>query len=361
MVDAIIREIDITPGKRIRRITSVYFGGGTPSILLGKELRALMETVRTQFQVMPGAETTFEVNPDDMNATTLPFWKQQGINRLSIGIQSFRDEDLAWMNRDHSAAQALAGIELARKEGFSNYSIDLIYGVPGMDDDAWRANLARAIDLEVPHISAYSLTVEPKTALSTLIEKGDRPPVDANQQARQFLIAMDMLGQAGYEHYEISNFARPGMRSRHNSSYWSGVPYFGFGPGAHSFNGQARYWNVSHNARYIQSLMQGVIPYEKEELTETQMLNEYIMTSLRTIEGLDLARVRSNWGEEKAETLRTESAKHVNLGRLILRDKQFTLTREGKLFADGIAADLFFLDPRPGNRPDHSPDGEPAS
>jgi len=345
MVDAIIREMDMTRGKRNRIITSIYFGGGTPSILLRKELRNLMEAVRKQFQILPGAETTYEANPDDMNEETLPFWREQGINRLSIGIQSFRDEDLGWMNRSHSVAQAIKGIALARKVGFSNFSVDLIYGIPGMDDDAWRANLEKAIALEVPHVSAYALTVEPRTALSAMIEKGGRPPVDPGLQARQFLIAMELLEQAGYEHYEISSFAKPGMRSRHNSSYWNGIPYFGFGPGAHSFDGHSRYWNISNNSGYISSINQGIIPYDKEDLSETQTLNEYIMTSLRTMEGLDISRVRTQWGEEKAETLLRESGKHAKQGRLTLCDHTIILTREGKLFADGIAADLFFTDP----------------
>jgi oxygen-independent coproporphyrinogen-3 oxidase len=350
MVDAMIREIDITRGKRISLVTTIYFGGGTPSSLLRKELRTLMEAVRKYFNIQPGAETTYEVNPDDMNEMSVPFWKQQGINRLSIGIQSFRDEDLQWMNRAHTAEQAVSGIELARAAGFSNFSIDLIYGVPGLDDEAWKANLAKAIELDIPHISAYALTVEPRTALNTMIEQGKKTPVDPEQQARQFLIAMDMLEQAGYEHYEISNFAKPGMRSQHNSSYWDGIPYFGFGPGAHSFDGHARYWNISNNARYINSMMQGIIPYDKEDLTRTQMLNEYIMTSLRTMEGLDLGRVRDKWGPEMAETLVRDSKKHRDQALLTLEQDVMKLTRQGKLFADGIAADLFFIDPQPATR-----------
>ena len=348
MVDAIIREMDITGSRGSRLISSVYFGGGTPSLLHREELRLLMEAARDQFRILTGAEITLEANPDDMDQTSLAFWREEGINRLSIGIQSFRNEDLEWMNRSHGAAQAMAAIELAGKEGLTNLSIDLIYGVPGMDDDAWRANLEKAIAYNVPHISAYALTVEPRTALSTMIERGGRPPVDADQQARQFLIAMDILESAGYEHYEISNFARPGMRSRHNSSYWSGQPYVGFGPGAHSFNGRSRYWNISDNAGYIKALAQSIIPCEKEDLTETQMLNEYIMTSLRTMEGLDLSRVEAGWGQEKTVILRKEAEKHERTGVLAIKGQVVTLTREGKLFADGMAADLFQTDVLPG-------------
>lgn len=350
MVNALIREIDITRGKRIRLITTVYFGGGTPSILLRKELRTLMEAIRKSFQIIPDAEFTFEVNPDDMNDMSVPFWRQQGLNRLSIGVQSFRDEDLQWMNRAHTSQQVFDGLELARKEGFNNYSIDLIYGLPGLTDEAWKENLQKAISLGVPHISAYALTVEPRTALSTMIDQGKKTPVDAEQQARQFLIAMDMLDAAGYEHYEISNFARPGMRSKHNSSYWQGIPYFGFGPGAHSFDGYTRYWNLSNNARYINSLNQSIIPFDKEDLSTTQMLNEYIMTSLRTIEGISLAHVAEKWDLGKSETVRNDSTKHVSRGMVRLEDDHIRLTREGKLFADGIASDLFHVDPDPKTR-----------
>lgn len=345
MVDAMIKEIDLTRGKKNRLITTIYFGGGTPSMLLKKELRTLMDVVRAKFQIQPGAETSFEVNPDNMNEVTVPFWREQGINRLSIGIQSFRDEDLQWMNRAHTATEALDGLDLIRKNGFENFSIDLIYGVPGLDDKAWQANLERAIQLEVPHISAYALTVEPKTALQTLIGQGKKAPVDPDQQARQFLMAMDMLEAAGYEHYEISNFAKPGMRSQHNSAYWEGVPYFGFGPGAHSFDGLTRYWNVSNNARYINALMQGIIPYEQEELTSNQQLNEYLMTALRTIEGIHLALVEQKWGLEAKTGILKQIQKHQDQRLVTVSGNRIRLTREGKLFADGIAADLFFLDP----------------
>jgi oxygen-independent coproporphyrinogen-3 oxidase len=343
LVEALLKEIDITRGKNTRLITSVYFGGGTPSLLLRKELRAILEKTRSSFKLQPDVEISFEVNPDDMNDATVPFWKQQGINRLSIGIQSFRDEDLAWMNRAHTASQAFSAIALAKDSGFTNYSIDLIYGVPGLSDDAWKSNLQQAILLGVPHISAYALTVEPRTALDAMINKGKKEPVEPEQQARQFLILMEMMEQAGYEHYEISNFALPGMRSRHNSSYWQGIPYFGFGPSAHSYDGICRYWNISQNMEYIESLESGIIPYEKEELTAGQKLNEYIMTSLRTIEGIRITHVQDNWGVENAELLQKNSEKYMSRGMLTRVNNSIVLTREGKLFADGIAADLFQL------------------
>jgi oxygen-independent coproporphyrinogen-3 oxidase len=343
LVEALLKEIDITRGKNTRLITSVYFGGGTPSLLLRKELRVIMEKTRSSFTLQPDVEISFEVNPDDMNEATVPFWKQQGINRLSIGIQSFRDEDLAWMNRAHTAGQALAALALTKDAGFTNYSIDLIYGIPGLSDDAWKSNLEQAIALGVPHISAYALTVEPRTALDAMISKGKKEPVEMEQQARQFLILMDVLEQAGYEHYEISNFAVPGMRSRHNASYWQGIPYFGFGPSAHSYDGISRYWNRSQNLEYISSLESGIIPFEKEDLTPAQRLNEYIMTSLRTMEGIQLSRVHETWGKENADLLVKNSEKYLHRGMLMHQDNGIVLTREGKLFADGIAADLFQL------------------
>ncbi len=344
MVDALIREINLTRGKKIRLITTVYFGGGTPSMLLRKELRTLMDVMNQKFTIVPGAEMTFEVNPDDINESTAPFWYEQGINRLSIGIQSFRDQDLQWMNRAHTADEALQGLTQVRKAGFTNFSIDLIYGVPGMDDAAWQANLEQAIALEVPHISAYALTVEPKTALQTMIQQGKKTAVDPERQASQFLMAMEILEAAGYEHYEISNFAKPGMRSQHNSAYWEGVPYFGFGPGAHSFDGYARYWNLSNNAQYINALAQGVIPFEKEDLTPTQQLNEYIMTALRTAEGLNLDYIANKWGLEKKQATEQNIQRYLSAAQATMSQDQIRLTRTGKLFADGIAADLFFLD-----------------
>lgn len=344
LVDALLKEIDITRGKGTRLINSIYFGGGTPSLLLRQELRALMEKTRSSFTIQPDAEISFEVNPDDMNEATVPFWRQQGINRLSIGVQSFRDEDLVWMNRAHLADQAIHALKLAADAGFTNYSIDLIYGVPGLSDDAWKENLEKAIRFGIPHISAYALTVEPKTALDAMINKGKKQAVDTEQQARQFIILMEMLEQAGYEHYEISNFALPGMRSRHNSSYWQGIPYFGFGPSAHSFDGLSRYWNKSDNIAYIASLQSGIIPFEKEVLTPRQRLNEYIMTSLRTMEGIDLSHVKAGWGNEDTERIIKSSEKYMSRGMLQPILQHLVLTREGKLFADGIAADLFQLD-----------------
>ena len=343
-IEALVKEIDLTPGKKIREITTVYFGGGTPSILFRTEIREIVQQLKSKFQIREDAEWTLEVNPDDLNEMKLDFWKALGINRLSVGIQSFREEDLKWMNRSHSAEQAKQGMQMIKAAGFDNFSVDLIYGIPGLSDEAWRNNVQYVIDNNVPHISAYALTVEPKTALNHFVEQKKVPDIDPEQQAQQFFILTEMLASAGYEHYEISNFAKPGWRSKHNSSYWAGTPYFGLGPGSHSFDGESRYWNISNNQRYIESILAGIIPFEKEELTEKQHLNEYIMTSLRTMEGLDLEKVTQKWNGVFAMQIKQSIQKYIDRGLVMPINQRLVLTKEGKFFADGIAADLFFLD-----------------
>jgi oxygen-independent coproporphyrinogen-3 oxidase len=246
------------------------------------------------------------------------------------------------MNRAHTASESLVCIDKIREAGFTNFSVDLIYGSPLLTDEDWKINVDIVIEKNIPHISCYALTVEPKTALDKMIALHKKEPVDPEKQARQFLLLMDWLEQAGYEHYEISNFAKPGLRSKHNSSYWLGEPYYAFGPAAHAFDGQKRKWNFANNSLYIQSLQNGIIPFEEETLTETQQLNEYIMTSLRTMEGLDLEYVSKIFGVEKSNAIRSAGNKYISTGRLKEVDDKLILTREGKLFADGIAADLFF-------------------
>jgi oxygen-independent coproporphyrinogen-3 oxidase len=359
MVDAIIREMDLAggflkgaadssgdgpgPGGRAGAppVGTVYLGGGTPSLLPVAGLQRLMDAVRTHYDVDHNAEVTLEANPDDIGAGSLDAWKHAGINRLSIGVQSFRDADLHWMNRAHNAGQAREAIRLARAAGFDHDSIDLIFGTPGLSDAALLENLAEAIGLGCPHLSCYALTVEPKTALDKDIRRGKLPPVDPEIQARQFLLVMETLQKAGYEHYEISNFALPGHRSRHNSSYWQGVPYLGLGPSAHSFDGQNRRWNVSNNALYLQAIAAGAIPFEEETLTPTQRLNEYIMISIRTMEGLDLERVEKDGGTAKREEIELQTEPFVAKGWIRRDGAKRILTKEGKLFADGIASALF--------------------
>lgn len=343
MIEAIVKEIGLS--KHItdtETISTLYFGGGTPSILNINELKRIFEALRNRFSFADDIEITLEANPDDIIDDKLNDWKNIGINRLSVGIQSFNEVELAWMNRVHSASESLICVEKIRSAGFTNFSVDLIYGSPILNDEDWKRNVDIVIEKNVPHISCYALTVEPKTALDKMIAQHKKENVDAEKQARQFLLLMDWLEQAGYEHYEISNFAKPGFRSKHNSSYWLGESYYAFGPAAHAFDGKSRKWNIANNSLYIQSLKNNTIPFEEEVLTETQQLNEYIMTSLRTIEGLNLGHVSSIFGEEKANKIKLAAGKYISTAKLENINSKLVLTKEGKLFADGIAADLFF-------------------
>lgn len=318
-------------------IQTIYFGGGTPSLLQISDLRLQIEKIRSVFRVDENAEITIEVNPDDIDKEKLQGWKAVGINRLSIGVQSFFDEDLEWMNRAHNAEQAIGNLQIALKH-FENITIDLIYGTPGLTNEKWKQNVGTAISLNIPHLSCYALTVEPKTPLDKMIRQRQAENINPEKQSEQFLLLMQWMEEAGYEHYEISNFSKPGWRSRHNSSYWQGKNYLGIGPSAHSFNGTERQWNISNNKIYIESINKGIIPFEKEVLTTVQKLNEYIMTSLRTMEGLKLER----FNEIDAGKLKTASRKFIDSGLMRSESNSLILTKEGKLLADGIAADLFF-------------------
>ncbi len=344
-IQALLKEILLQKNyMQEEQITTIYFGGGTPSLLEKEDLLQIFDQLHSSFNIAPQAEITLEANPDDITTSRLADWKKTGINRLSIGIQSFFEEDLTWMNRAHNAQQAKTCIALARQAGFYNLSIDLIYGTPGLTDEKWQENVAAALAFDIPHLSCYALTVEPGTALQKMIIQHKKEDVDAEKQARHFLLLMDWLQEAGYEHYEISNFAKPGYRSKHNSSYWAGKKYLGLGPSAHSFDGISRQWNIANNALYIQSLNRDNIPFEEETLTATQRLNEYIMTSLRTQEGLDLSYIEKTFGKKVGQQLQKNSQKIIEGQKLVYNESLLQLTREGKLFADGIAADLFFLE-----------------
>lgn len=341
-VPALLKEISLRKDfLQQEKIETIYFGGGTPSLLDQSELKIILEKIRENFSVSSAAELTLEANPDDISPEKLRDWVSLGINRLSIGIQSFFEEDLVWMNRAHNAQQAEDCIKIAQQEGITNLTIDLIYGTPGLTDEKWLMNLDKVIELGVQHVSCYALTVEPKTALDLMIQKGKKEDVVPELQAKQFLMLMDWAAVNGFEHYEISNFARPGFRSRHNSAYWSGAKYLGLGPSAHSFDGKSRQWNVSNNALYIKSIEGGILPLEEEQLTETQQLNEYIMTSLRTMEGTSLAFIGEKFGTQLEQLVRSESEQFLSTGKMELISNRLVLTSEGKLFADGIAADLF--------------------
>jgi oxygen-independent coproporphyrinogen III oxidase len=343
LVAAIAKEVILRKEYLTNAVSTIYFGGGTPSLLTAEELFLIRETLYAHFAVEADAEVTLEANPDDIIPEKLAEWKRAGINRLSIGIQSFFEEDLQWMNRAHNAAQAKDCITLAQQAGFTNLTIDLIYGTPGLNNERWIENIQTAIELQVPHLSCYALTVEPDTALDKLIQKGKKETTDQTVQAEHFELLTEQLTAAGFEQYEISNFARPGFRSKHNSSYWQGKPYLGLGPSAHSFNGNTRQWNVSNNALYIQSLEQGLVPFEAEQLTAEQQLNEYIMTSLRTMEGCSIEWIEQNWGLQNTDAVMAAAKKHISEGTLHFTENRLLLTQKGKFLADGIAADLFQL------------------
>ncbi|HEY4156161.1 MAG TPA: radical SAM family heme chaperone HemW [Puia sp.] len=323
-------------------IRTIYFGGGTPSLLEESEMSAILQSLYRNFQVDQEAEVTLEANPDDVGAAALNGWKRAGINRLSLGVQSFFREDLIWMNRAHDEKQALRSVLDAQAAGLDNISIDLIYGLPTLTDEKWKENTATAVSLGIPHLSCYALTVEPKTALFRRIELGKMQDTVPEDQARQFLEGIQWLEESGYEHYEISNFAKPGKRSRHNSAYWLSEKYLGLGPSAHSFNGKKRQWNIASNTRYIRSLAANELSFETETLRPVDQLNEYIMTSLRTLEGLDLRQVNREFGSEKAEQLEKNTARYIAAAQMKKENEKLFLTPEGKLFADGIASGLFF-------------------
>ena len=334
----IIAEKDYLGGEEV---ATIYFGGGTPSLLPIDDCRLLIEEIRRNYPVLAHAEITLEANPDDVTKEKAAAWKEIGINRLSIGIQSFFEEELRWMNRAHNAEQARVCIENSYAAGIDNLSIDLIYGSPLLTDEMWEQNVQTAISYGIKHLSCYALTVEEKTPLHKNISHQKSLDVDNEKQARQFLQLMNWLRIAGYEHYEVSNFAKPGFRSRHNSSYWEGVSYLGLGPSAHSFNGKERRWNVANNNVYIKSINEGLPAREVEVLTTAQQLNETIMISLRTKEGIDLNRIESTWGANEKRRLEKNLDKYTQTGLIEIKNDHAQLTDEGMLRADGIAADLF--------------------
>ncbi|HAH60058.1 MAG TPA: coproporphyrinogen III oxidase, partial [Bacteroidales bacterium] len=324
-------------------VETLYFGGGTPSLLEEEQLLMLMSSLETHFIFSPTAEITLEANPDDITTARLASWKRLGINRLSIGIQSFRDVDLHYLNRIHSADKALKCLHLARQAGFDNLTLDLIFGIPTLSDKAWLENIKTAIDLGIPHISAYALTVEPKTALDVMIRKGRAQPVSEMQTVQHFGLLMQTMEAHGYEHYEISNYCLPGHYARHNTSYWNGVPYLGLGPSAHSYNGHSRQWNVSSLDEYLKEIQSNRLPAEKEILSLQQQYNEFVMTGLRTRWGCDVSIIKQRFGSEYCDQFLKQAQKWLNQNHLQENGNLFTLTTSGKLLADGIASDFFMI------------------
>ena len=343
VMDAMLRELEVQRSYLAGQpVETIYFGGGTPSILPVDDVQRLIDKIFSLYDVSSLKECTLEANPDDLTTTYLRSLRHTPINRFSIGVQSFKEADLRYMNRAHTAKEADYAIKAAQDAGFPNLSIDLIYGTPNLTDAEWKQHLSVVKELQVPHFSAYALTVEEGTALHHSIFKKATAPVDAGQAARQFRLLMEEAERHGYEHYEISNLALPGRYAVHNTNYWKGVPYLGIGPAAHSFDGEARRWNIANNALYAKGiLLDNKLPYEEEKLTAEQQLNEYTMTSLRTMWGCDLDRVTNRWGAEATSRILNEAARHIDKGLIIQKDYVLILTTEGNLFADSIAADLF--------------------
>ena len=343
MLIAISNEAALRKNYLHQNINTIYVGGGTPSLLSIHDLQVMMDKLKSLFTIDEDTEITLEANPDDISEEKLIGWRSAGINRLSMGIQSFFNEDLQWMNRAHNKQQALKSLGLAKKY-FNNITIDLIYGSPTLSDEHWKENVETALALNIPHLSCYALTVEPKTALAKMITQQKKEDTDTDKQARHFELLMQWLKEAGYEHYEISNFAKPGFRSKHNSSYWRGEHYLGLGPSAHSFNGTSRQWNIANNALYIQGIEKGELNYEIETLTAKQRLNEYIMTGLRTTEGICFSDERWKLTDDSIKNRIIVSAKKWETSGNMLKDENsLRLSDKGKLLADGIAADLFQL------------------
>ncbi len=326
-------------------IETVYFGGGTPSLLSANEINRIFEAIIKTYGVADLKEFTLEANPDDLDKQYLRSLRTTPVNRFSIGVQSFREEDLMYMKRAHNVQQADYAIKAAQDAGFSNLSIDLICGTPGLTDEAWKRNLSKITEMRIPHFSAYALTVEARTALQHAIANRKASPVDAEQAAGQFEILMEQAAAMGYEHYEISNLSLPGHHAVHNTNYWRGHHYIGVGPSAHSFNGSSRMWNIANNAQYTKSILRDkALLYEEEHLTPTEHLNEYIMTSLRTMWGCDLNKVAAGWDSSLAYEVEKSSHIFQEKNWITQEGRKLMLTNAGKLFADKIASELFITD-----------------
>ncbi len=343
MLDALMKEMEIRHNyMKGAPIDSIYFGGGTPSMLSADEIRLLLTNINVHFNVSEHAEITLEANPDDLTIDYLESLQSTTINRLSIGVQSFDETDLQFMNRAHSATQALECISNAQNFGFECLTIDLIYGAPTTSHQIWKRNLQTAFDLGVSHLSCYALTVEPKTALEYKIKKGFLPQVEDEHCAEQFEILLEAIQQNGYEQYEISNFCKPSFYARHNSSYWQGASYLGLGPSAHSFDGGSRQWNIAHNEKYIQKVQTSAVYWEKEILSAADQYNEYIMTSLRTKWGVQKTVLTQQY-KSQAHAFKIQAEAYIQQGWMQVSNTSYTLTASGKLLANSIISD-FFID-----------------
>ncbi len=339
MIDAICLEIEQRADYLAsKELSSIYFGGGTPSLLTKAELNQVLETIQGRFTLANSCEITLEANPDDIDLERLSFWKQVGINRLSIGLQSFKESDLQWMNRAHSVNEALQCVSLARKSGITNISVDLIYGLPHLSMEEWKQHIETVLAMDVQHISAYCLTIEEKTALHHLVESKKIVPAGEDDQSEQFIYLTEQLKGAGFNHYEISNFGLPGFEAVHNSSYWKGAQYLGVGPSAHSFDGKSRQWNVANNTLYIKNLASGTY-FELEELSPKDRWNELLLIGLRTSYGVNLEQLFAILEPSKDYVEKVSEFKQNEW--LFEENGTLLLTSEGRLKADFIASELF--------------------
>jgi oxygen-independent coproporphyrinogen-3 oxidase len=343
MIAALVKEIEIRKVELGNTtIETIYFGGGTPSVLSTKEIETLIAAVYKNFRVVENPEITLEANPDDLSEEKIIELFNSPINRLSIGIQSFFEKDLKLMNRAHNSKEAKKCLEFATQY-FANISVDLIYGIPDCTNQEWRENIQTALSFGVPHISSYALTVEPKTPLASFIKKGIIKNVDDEKAQEQFHILIEELEKASFIHYETSNFGTEGFFSQNNSSYWLGKSYLGIGPSAHSFDGSQRSWNVRNNSKYINAIAESRLPIERETLSKTDRYNEYIMTGLRTIWGVSFDKIRNEFGDKYIEYLENHSKKHLQKDLLYLENQVLKTTKKGKFLSDGIASDLFIV------------------
>ncbi|ARV07500.1 coproporphyrinogen III oxidase [Polaribacter sp. SA4-10] len=344
MISSLVKEIEIRKDENQNEIVeTIYFGGGTPSVLSVDEIQTLIDAVYKNHTVGENPEITLEANPDDLSEDKIIELSTSPINRLSIGVQSFYQKDLKLMNRAHNSEEAKNCLSIATRH-FKNISVDLIYGIPGLSNEEWKENIQIALSFGIPHISSYALTVEPKTALASLIKKGKIANVDDELAQEQFHILIDELEQQKFIHYELSNFGKENYFSKNNTAYWLGKKYLGIGPSAHSFDGKQRSWNVRNNAKYIKSLQEDTLPIEREVLSKTDQYNEYIMTGLRTIWGVSLQKIEQEFGEKYIKYLQNQSKKYLNQDLLYLEKDILKITKKGKFLSDGISSDLFMLD-----------------
>jgi oxygen-independent coproporphyrinogen-3 oxidase len=343
MIAAIHAELQLRKKEAQRPVETIYFGGGTPSVLSKEHIVGMLDQVHQHYDVIQSPEITLEANPDDLTLEYMQALQEAGINRLSIGIQSFHDSELKLMNRAHNASQALSSVTLAKKE-FDNVSIDLLFGNPNTTLDDWKRNLDHALQLEVPHISSYALTLEPKTALERFVDKGVVSLLDENVVEAQFHHLVDTLTQAGYDHYELSSFGKPGYHSQNNTGYWQGKTYLGIGPSAHGFDGNQRYWNVSNNASYMQQIIKGELPQTIEKLSVVDIFNESIMIGLRASWGVSLQAMENKLGLRYRQHLEDQAKRFMDEGLLHIENNALKTTRKGAFLADGISAELFLID-----------------